>query len=845
MTDTSMAVLAGRESPVPGCAFTAIRLTGLRTLSGDAEKDYDNFIAKQMGYQMDVLHGLHNSPWEFRVSLRYLYEPHRPSEVTVYFLLCMRGRPAARLRHDAVQLAEFIRSLLIANCRYQVFAAVADQAQLRRLICPFAAEDLIEICRREERVALDSPRHKELKALGFRRGAENATQIEARTPVEAEVYHVFPLTLSLENMERLCALLLLQAHPCLVSLDLAPYRLSLADQRELAEQVERCEKYAQLGIECGVSTPVQQLQPFLKKQAENLQRHCARKAFQLEDAAFLMKIHLLSSRPISPELVAIMGATITEHTGHPKSAFMAADDLNLVGGYEWYRPETAAQQHTAINAWRTFQPTCWAPSIAEPDRKHWRYLYDTTQGICAFRLPLPLASEFPGIDTVQLQELPAPPDMPTKGLLLGEHQRMGKSQTVRISEKDRARHLYVVGQTGTGKSTLFLQMVAQDIRAGNGLALIDPHGELVDEALHYIPQARLRDVIYIDPTEALAPVGINLLEQQTDLQRDYCVNYLIEVFDLLYDLKQTGGPMFEMYMRNALYLMLNQPDDYQPTLLHVPRLFQDQRFRHGLLNRCKAPLVTRFWKQEAEEAGGDVSLRNIAPYITSKLSRFVYNDTMRNILGQKHSTIDFRGALDDGKILLVDLRKGMLGDTNSHFLGMLLIGKILTAAFNRTEIRDKSRLRPFYLYVDEFQHLATPSFVSILSEARKYRLCLTVTNQYISQLKESIVHAILGNVGTLVCLRVGSRDAQLLSDLLSHLIPASELVQLPNWHAYLRLLIDGNVSKPFNIRTVLPPPPDACADPVEIIANSRRLYGRSRDHIAHEIQQDWLQDEDG
>ena len=215
----------------------------------------------------------------------------------------------------------------------------------------------------------------------------------------------------------------------------------------------------------------------------------------------------------------------------------------------------------------------------------------------------------------------------------------------------------------------------QDIQAGHGVGIIDPHGELIEEVLLSIPPRRKKDVIYINPQDLQRPVGINMLEHRTIYEKDFCVNYMIEVFDLLYDLRQTGGPIFELYMRNALQLLLDQPKMFKPTILEVPRLFQDRDFRKNLLSRCTNVYVQSFWNKEAEAAQGEIKLENISPYITSKLCRFVYNDVIRRIIGQRESTINFREAIDSKKIILIDLRKGLLGETNSHFLGMILVGK--------------------------------------------------------------------------------------------------------------------------------------------------------------------------
>jgi hypothetical protein len=486
----------------------------------------------------------------------------------------------------------------------------------------------------------------------------------------------------------------------------------------------------------------------------------------------------------------------------------------------------------------------WIATPAPADCAHWQYLFDVSQAAAGFRLPFPVASEFPGLDTIQHSHKEAPSDLPSSGTVLGDHGRFGDRRPVRLSRRDRLRHAYIIGQTGTGKSTLLSNLVLQDIEAGNGVGLIDPHGELIEAIMGAVPAHRQEDVIYINPADSQRPVGVNLLEAATPHEKDFCVNYFIEVFDLLYDLRATGGPMFEMYMRNTLLLLLDQKNRYRPTVADAPRVFQDRTYRKKMLNGCTNPYVRNFWEKEAEKAGSDLSLSNVAPYVTSKLSRFLYNDTIRAIIGQRESTIDFRTLMDERRILLVDLRKGLLGETNSHFLGMLVVGKLLAAALSRTEVLDKTALPPFFLYVDEFQNLATAAFTSIFSEARKYGLALTVANQYIAQLPDRITRGVLGNVGTILSFRLGAADAALLSDEFGQAASAADLMGLPNFHLYGRLLVNGDVSSPFNIVTR---PPVKDADPKAagiIFRNSRNRYGRDRDAVEKEVQAAWQGDGD-
>jgi hypothetical protein len=826
-----------------GNAVFAVRLKSVPILPTHLRAEPENFGLRLLGRHMDLIHALHDPRFDLAVELRYLFDPIRPYAVEVYFLIRTRTPEAA-----AVFASDFL-GLLHAHFDLHRFRPVEDEAETARLLAPFAPEDIVEILRREDRVPLDSLRRTSAGRLGF-----NPPEIP-EDPDAAEsgrVYVAFPFSLHLDPFARLCAVLLLQDRPALVSIGLRPYRLTPEDEEFLARRVRRCEKFAQLSIRA--SDDVARLKPFLKRQAENLHHRCVRDFVHLQDAALLQKIQVLSPGRVSADLVATLGACITEHAGHPHAPLLEKSDQLFAGGYEWRRPENEAARNIALRNYRDMAFDAWAPTVAPEGFAHLPYLFDVSQAAAGFRLPFPVGSEFPGIETVQYSHRVAPSDLPVRGVVLGDHPLAHRGRSVRFPTEDRLRHAYVVGQTGTGKSTFFRNLIMQDIREGRGVALIDPHGELIEELLPRIPRERLDDVVYVNPADFERPVGINLLEYDSPYEKDFCVNYLIEVFDILYDMNQSGGPMFEMYMRNTLYLLMEQPGVqgrgaaeggegeivFLPTVMDVPRLFQDKSVRDRLLKNCLNPYVRDFWEKEAGKADGDLLLRNIAPYITSKINRFLYNETLRTILGQRRSTVDFRAAMDESRILLVDLRKGLLGATNSHFLGMLVVGKLLAAILSRTGAEDRTKLPPFFLYVDEFQNLATPAFVSMFSEARKYGLGLMVANQYIGQLRQDILCGVLGNVGTLVSFRVGSVDAEVLGKEFGEIVSKSDIMGLPNWHAYVRLLNGGDVSSPFTLRTRPPvgvPVPGAAE---EVRRRSRLRYGRPVESVEAEIRNPFM-----
>ena len=451
-----------------------------------------------------------------------------------------------------------------------------------------------------------------------------------------------------------------------------------------------------------------------------------------------------------------------------------------------------------------------------------------------FHLPT-AAMGIPRIKYLKSREAPPPAELPKDGVVIGDSNFQGDSREVRIADEDRGRHVYLIGQTGTGKSNLLTTMAAEDIARGKGMAIIDPHGDLVEDVLSMVPPSRKDDVIVFEPGNLARPLGLNMLEYDLNRPEDKTsiVNELLSIFDKLYDLKTTGGPMFEQYMRNALLLLMEDAPNEPATLMEVQRVFADAAFRSRKLARIKNPVVLDFWEKEAVKAGGEASLQNITPYVTSKFNNFTANDYMRPIIGQTKSAFNFRSVMDEGKILLVNLAKGRLGDLNANLLGMIIVGKLLMAALSRADVSQEKR-RDFYLYIDEFQNFTTDSIAIILSEARKYRLNLTVAHQFIAQLSDKIKDAVFGNVGSMISFRVGPQDATALVKQFAPVFTEEDLVNIDNFNAYVKLLIHGETTKPFNIRTRRAPKGDpAFAEALRETSASR--FGRPREEVEADI----------
>jgi GTPase SAR1 family protein len=436
----------------------------------------------------------------------------------------------------------------------------------------------------------------------------------------------------------------------------------------------------------------------------------------------------------------------------------------------------------------------------------------------------------------------APLDLEKKGISLGKNIHRNVETEIYMAPEDRLRHMYVIGQTGTGKTTLLKQMIRQDILNGDGVCMIDPHGSDIQDVLSYVPKERLDDLVYFDPSYTARPMGLNMLEYDIRFpeQKTFVVNEMLSIFNKLFDMKVAGGPMFEQYFRNSVMLVLEDPASGN-TLLDVSRVLSNKQFRDMKISKCKNPLVVQFWKEIAEKAGGEASLANIVPYIVSKFDVFLQNDIMRPIIAQEKSSFNFREVMDNKKILLVNLSKGRLGDINANLLGLIIVGKILMAALSRVDLVGKD-FAPFYLFIDEFQNITTDSISAIFSEARKYKLSLTVAHQFIAQLDEKIRDSVFGNVGSIASFRVSSEDAEYLEKQFLPTFSAKDLMNVDNLNCYLKMLSSGRPIRPFSLFVPFPPRGDSTMiDKIKQLSYLK--YGRDRELVEEEIMKKYKKEE--
>jgi hypothetical protein len=442
--------------------------------------------------------------------------------------------------------------------------------------------------------------------------------------------------------------------------------------------------------------------------------------------------------------------------------------------------------------------------------------------------------ETPYIKAAKSVSAAPPSDLPANGdICIGEvNYRNENRQVYFASKKDRARHFYIIGQTGVGKSKFMEGMIIQDIMKGEGVALIDPHGESVEFVLANMPKERIDDVVMFEPFDTERPCGLNMLEYDSPEQKDFAVQEMIAIFMKLFP-PEIIGPMFEHYMRNAMLALMADKDN-PGTLVEIPKMFTDPAFLQEKLSKVSDPIVRSFWTKEWAATTGSTR-SDMLGYVVSKLGRFIENEMMRNIIGQSHSGFNLADIMNGKKIFLANLSKGLTGEVNSSLLGLILISKIQMAAMKRAGIPEAER-KEFYLYIDEFQNFTTNSIDSILSEARKYKLILIMAHQYMPQLKEETRNAVLGNVGSIGAFRIGAEDAENLEKQFEPGFSRFDLVNLDNQDLIVKMLIDNKTSTPFKMHTLMVP--KGRPEIVDAIKKISKLkYGRPKAIVEQEIMQ--------
>ncbi len=507
---------------------------------------------------------------------------------------------------------------------------------------------------------------------------------------------------------------------------------------------------------------------------------------------------------------------------------------NLVNAYSQYN------MYRYGNSFHAVIPKSQSPLIRDfiyrAFHDKYKMIVNTEEIASLWHLPLH-STEAPNIQWLQARKAPPPTNLPESGLLLGHVMYRGQDKKIFMKESDRRRHLYVVGKSGGGKSVFIENLAVQDIQNGHGVCVVDPHGDFVEYVLRHIPKHRVDDVIVFNPSDTERPIGLNMLEAKTNEQKDFAVQEMIAIFYKLFP-PEMIGPMFEHNMRNVMLTLMADIND-PGTVIDIPRMFTDDSYVKKYLVKLKDPMVRAFWEKEMAKTS-DFHKSEMLGYLISKVGRFVENEMMRNIMGQQKSGFDFREVMDKKKILLVNLSKGTTGEVNAKLIGLIVVAKLQMAALARAEMAEEDR-QDFFLYIDEFQNFITDSISTILSEARKYRLDLVIAHQYLGQLmdekgKTQVRDAILGNAGTMCAFRIGPDDSEILAKEFAPTFGSYDLLNVPQFSCYIKLLIDNTASKPFNMNTYPPTPGNReLADAIKQL--SRLKYGRDQRIVESEILQ--------
>ncbi len=438
----------------------------------------------------------------------------------------------------------------------------------------------------------------------------------------------------------------------------------------------------------------------------------------------------------------------------------------------------------------------------------------------------------PYISWVKTKESAPSSTIPRKGpVFMGNVVFRGQEREVYMaSREDRRRHVYTIGQTGVGKTSLLREMIRQDIENGEGVGVIDPHGDLIEDTLANIPRERVDDVVLFEPFDTQRPCGLNMLEWEVSEQKDFAVSEMISIFGQLFP-PEMIGPMFEHYMRNAMLALM--ADKNNPgTLVEIPRIFTDDEFMREVVGNVSDPMVRSFWEKEWQQTVGEDKSKMLG-YVVSKVGRFVENEMMRNIIGQKKSSFNLSEIMDERKIFLVNLTKGLTGEMNSSLLGLILVSKLQMSAMKRVNTPQDER-KDFYLYIDEFQNFTTESIATILSEARKYRLNLILANQFMPQLRDEIRDAVVGNVGTIAAYRIGEDDAQYLESRFSPEFSSYDLANIDNYHYIMKMIVNGSATSPFKVKA--PFPKEGDRDQVKLVKKlSKQKYGRPKKLVEEDV----------
>ncbi len=762
---------------------------------------------RQQQYREKLVGALCSWPRDVMLELHMTSYPdlmHRVNGTLKISLFIHATAPSLQAAQEEVITRYLALMPLLASLQPEAeFVPVSDHAEFIQRFRPFERAYATSIQRVYEEHSVSSPFPR--TTIGFLSGKEPKS---ADTPT---LTYCYPWVPSLDDWSIIVDALMRGYEQYQVVMRFQPGIRDERQRQELMKTLAFCETIQK--------TAGMDEQIILRDQVDMLRKATLARLVELSGPCCNLSVHIMSPQPIDASLAALLGRSITKEVTR---------EAPLQGGY--CCREVLPEQALNVGIF--------------PDD----YPFSAREASCAFRIPSMSLYDRLGLPLKRSRTAPAYlPVMPNlhESLHLFTNEHAGMRQPIVLSVADRMRHMFIAGQSGSGKSTHMESLIMQDIHAGRGVALIDPHGDLVDSILGKIPEERINDVILFDTAEKNYPPGFNLLQYKTIEELGTIIDELYLTVDRTYDMRQTGGPMFESNFRGMLKLLMSEQerDNFHPTLLEFTMCYQNSDFRKWLYERNTDPQVKDFIK-ELEASGGEASLNNLSAYITSKFSRFVNDTSLKRIIGQETSTFDIDDIMNNGKIFLVKLNKGRFGSVVSSLLSNQIVSRFKLSAMKRGEMRPQDR-RDFFLYIDEAHNLPSEDLIQLLSEARKYRLGLVLATQYTSQFQgvsggasghNTLLSSVLGNVGTIVLFKLGLEDARLLESVVAPQFNVLDIIGLPLWKGYARLQISGDSIPPFSFSSDMDTTPYKHATAELIRSNSRQKYGRSIQEIDEQIQ---------
>lgn len=746
-------------------------------------------------YLTETLPSIHYQTAELLIGLHrgelYLTQPHfswrylaQDGKLTVALLCRVSSFQRQLAEHEALRLWETVSEMLpLQREKIYYFEPVTNEGALKYLLNPFPVNEAASLVRREQEIS--------------------------------NQYHIGELTSGNSSLHRSLQLLLSQTSGAMLDVFFQPTEIYAWEKDRITpafstyREGERPPELPDSG-----NVLLDFAQTMQREAARNQQAQVLRR---LEELPYLVQIRLATFAPLPAALPEWVGLDLFGLTHFEVLKTVTEDEVNI---FRRNLQDISGERYGF--------------TAAPEGMERLRYLFTPVETVNAVRLPVPGVDGLPGMPLQKVRLEPLPNPLPENGVVIGESLMpiRGQFPPIRLDDVDRTRHVYIVGRTGTGKSMLIQNMALQDIEAGRGVGVIDPHGDLVERILERIPPHRYGDVVYFDPSDEDKPIGLNIMDISGTYEQSIVTSDFIALMYSMFDPNRTGmvGPRFENAVRNAMMMAMEIEGT---TFIEVVRILTDDKYREKCVAEIEDPIVRSYWEETAKNFRR-FGEGEMIDYVTSKFGRFVNDPLMRNIIGQGHNSLNFEKIMNEGKILLVNLSKGRMGGENSRFLGLLLVPQLFVAALKRARIPEAER-HLFCLYVDEFHNFTTPTFSTILSEARKYGVALTIANQFISQVDPNIRESVFGNVGSLLTFRLGIRDAQFIAPELFPVFTERDVINLPNYHLLAKMLVSGDTAPAFPVRTRLDERKVQRQVAQKLHQTSQQQYGRDMQMVKQEI----------